>query len=163
MDYKVGDKVKVKEWDELREEYGLDGSGMRKFMGKVVTIEDVLDDEDKEEVYYTLKEDKLKYYWEGRMFSPVEVEQGDVEQGDVGSFDEITRPKHYADKGIEVIEYIQDTLDFLEITGYEAYCLGNVLKYVSRYTKKDNPVKDLGKALYYLQEVYGLNVEKEGK
>lgn len=82
-----------------------------------------------------------------------------MKEGVVSLFDEIARPKHYADKGIEVIEYIQDTLDFLEITGYEAYCVGNVLKYVSRYTKKDNPVKDLGKALYYLQEVYQLNIE----
>lgn len=93
MDYKVGDKVRVKEWDELREEFGVDengklncsvgfisshdhGFGMSKFMGKVVTIEDVLDDEDEGEVYYTLKEDELKYYWEKMMLSPVEVERG---------------------------------------------------------------------------------------
>lgn len=67
-------------------------------------------------------------------------------------FDVVDKPRHYADKKIEVISYIQDTVDFLKVVGYEAYCIGNVIKYVSRYTHK-NGVEDLKKARYYLQEV----------
>lgn len=67
-------------------------------------------------------------------------------------FDVVDKPRHYADKKIEVINYIQDTVDFLKVVGYEAYCIGNVIKYVSRYAHK-NGVEDLKKARYYLQEV----------
>ena len=50
MKYKVGDKVKVREWDDMAKEFGVDGDGdiitaygcfvtpMRKFCGKTVTI-----------------------------------------------------------------------------------------------------------------------------
>jgi hypothetical protein len=68
-------------------------------------------------------------------------------------FDPVTKPKHYADKEIEVIDYIRDTTKFLEVNGYEGYCVGNVIKYISRYTKKGNPKQDLEKAMYYLNEI----------
>ena len=62
------------------------------------------------------------------------------------AFNPVTKPSHYADKKIEVISYIQDTLT---PDGMEGYCIGNVIKYVSRYKKK-NGVEDLKKARYYL-------------
>jgi hypothetical protein len=59
-------------------------------------------------------------------------------------FDPVNRPKHYADSKIEVIDYIEDK-------GL-GYCLGNVIKYVSRAGKKDKQkeVEDLQKARWYL-------------
>lgn len=60
--------------------------------------------------------------------------------------DMVNHPSHYADKGIEVIDYIRDTLTGEELTGY---CCGNVLKYVSRWRKKDG-IQDLKKAQVYL-------------
>lgn len=60
--------------------------------------------------------------------------------------DLVNHPSHYADKGIEVIDYIRDTLTGEELTGY---CCGNVLKYVSRWRKKDG-IQDLKKAQVYL-------------
>jgi hypothetical protein len=71
----------------------------------------------------------------------------------------INHPAHYADKKIEVIDYIEDTLDFLGIAGYEAFCIGNVIRYVSRYTKKGKDI-DLGKAEYYLKEAIRINKDK---
>ena len=47
----------------------------------------------------------------------------------------------------EVIDYIKDKLG---IEGYEAFCIGNVIKYVSRYKHK-NGKEDLEKALTYLK------------
>ena len=61
-------------------------------------------------------------------------------------FDAVQKPAHYADKGIEVIDYMRDTLS---VEGFEGYCIGNVLKYVSRYKKKGG-VEDLEKAQVYL-------------
>lgn len=60
--------------------------------------------------------------------------------------DSVNHPSHYADKQIEVIDYIRDTLT---PEGYVDYCLGNVLKYVSRWRKKGG-VEDLNKAQVYL-------------
>lgn len=45
--------------------------------------------------------------------------------------DMVKHPKHYCGK-IETIDYIEDKLG----TGFVPYCLGNVIKYISRYDKK---------------------------
>ena len=61
--------------------------------------------------------------------------------------DAVHHPNHYADKKIEVIDYIRDTLDG---NGFIDYCLGNVIKYVSRWRRKGG-VEDLEKANVYLE------------
>lgn len=65
-------------------------------------------------------------------------------------FDDVTRPKHYTDGKIEVIDYIEDK--------NLGFCLGNVVKYVSRAGKKhsadksdkEKMIQDLKKAQWYL-------------
>lgn len=57
------------------------------------------------------------------------------------------KPSHYNVGGIETIDYIKAKLGK---TGYEGYCLGNILKYVSRADHKDG-VQDLKKAAKYLE------------
>lgn len=63
----------------------------------------------------------------------------------------ITHPSHYTSGKIEVIDFISDQkLDF---------CLGNVVKYISRAGKKheigksrqDKMIEDLEKAKFYLE------------
>ena len=56
----------------------------------------------------------------------------------------VNHPKHYAEgRKYEPINVIQDwKLDF---------CLGNVVKYVSRAGRKDNALEDLEKAKFYLE------------
>ena len=70
------------------------------------------------------------------------------------NFDIVNKPQHYADKEIEVIDYIQDTVTN---EGFEGYLVGNILKYVSRYRLK-NGVEDLEKANYYLNKL--INTKK---
>jgi hypothetical protein len=60
--------------------------------------------------------------------------------------DAVNHPPHYADKKIEVIDYIRDTLP---PPGFVDYCIGNVIKYISRWRKKGG-VEDLKKAQVYL-------------
>ena len=60
--------------------------------------------------------------------------------------DMVNHPNHYQGD-IEVIDYIRDKLTH---TGFTDYCCGNVLKYVSRWRKKDG-VQDLRKAKVYLE------------
>jgi hypothetical protein len=69
--------------------------------------------------------------------------------------DNVNHPSHYADKQIEVIDYIRDTLT---PDGFVDYCIGNVIKYVSRWRKKGGK-EDLEKAVVYLQWA----LEKEGE
>lgn len=71
--------------------------------------------------------------------------------------DMVNHPQHYGG-GIEVIDYIRDKLT---PEGFTEYCCGNVLKYISRWRKKDG-VQDLKKAMVYLGWMIE-NAEKEGK
>jgi hypothetical protein len=56
--------------------------------------------------------------------------------------DMVNHPPHYKSGGIE-------TIDFIEAKKL-GYCLGNVVKYVSRSDHKGAPLEDLKKARWYL-------------
>ena len=57
--------------------------------------------------------------------------------------DDINSPSHYTQGDYEVIDVIEDW-------GLN-YHLGNVVKYVARCEHKGNKVKDLKKAIWYLE------------
>ena len=167
MKYNVGDKVRIKAWNEMEREFGLDRAGdikttpffvadMDEYAGEILTIEKV------EENYYSMKEDDGDWDWTDDMISYKVVETSSLYSDDLEKvmgayehyfdFDPVDKPSHYADKEIEVIDYIQDTLSDEE---FEGYCMGNVIKYVSRYKRK-NGLEDLKKARYYLNKVIDL-------
>jgi len=60
--------------------------------------------------------------------------------------DNVNHPSHYNESGIECIEAIRATLG---PKGFQAYCKGNVMKYLWRYEYK-NGIEDLHKAQVYL-------------
>ena len=60
--------------------------------------------------------------------------------------DTVNHPEHYLTGGIETIDFIKAKLGR---EGFVAYCMGNVIKYTSRWGFK-NGVKDLEKAQVYL-------------
>jgi hypothetical protein len=109
-------------------------SDMEKFCGKKVEILDIEDNEYIIEDNFYINDLCIDF------------------QADMGHFDVVQRPKHYADKEIEVIDYIQDTLTKEEFQGYLS---GNILKYISRYNHK-NGVEDLKKAKYYLEKLISI-------
>jgi len=63
-------------------------------------------------------------------------------------------PKHYTDLKISPLEYITENES--EFT----WCIANVIKYVSRYKRK-NGLEDLKKAKWYLE--YQIKQLEEGK
>ena len=69
--------------------------------------------------------------------------------------DDINSPSHYTSGGIEVLDYIKAKLTNEQLEGY---CIGNVIKYISRYRHK-NGVEDLKKARWYLEKAIK---EREG-
>lgn len=66
------------------------------------------------------------------------------------SNDVVNHPTHYNAGSYEVIDVIEDAVAGAD--GFEAYCIGNVMKYVMRYRHK-NGVEDLRKAAWYLNRV----------
>lgn len=61
---------------------------------------------------------------------------------DRGSVDMVNHPPHYTVGGIE-------TIDFIDAKNLN-YALGNAVKYITRAEHKDDKVKDLLKAIWYL-------------
>lgn len=81
MKYNVGDKVRVRQWDDMVKEYGLLGdaksdicipgftNGMKKFCGSVVTISNIIFNDSG----YLIKEDNQNWYWIDKMLEPYKV------------------------------------------------------------------------------------------
>ena len=78
----------------------------------------------------------------------------------IKEYDVVNNPSHYTDSKIEVIDYIEDKK--------LGFCLGNVIKYVSRAGKKidsdksvrEKEIEDLKKAKWYLdRRIYELERE----
>jgi len=77
---------------------------------------------------------------------------------EIREYNAVSKPAHYADSKIEVIDYIEDKK--------LGFCLGNAIKYISRAgKKKDNgrdiiekEIEDLQKAIWYInRRIYELN------
>ena len=64
--------------------------------------------------------------------------------------DNVNSPSHYKYGKKETIDVIQDCMTNDE---YHGYLKGNVLKYVSRYKFKGEPLEDLQKAQWYLNKL----------
>lgn len=57
--------------------------------------------------------------------------------------DEVNKPEHYLQGGIQPIEFI--------VSNNMGHCEGCIVKYVTRYKFKNNPIQDLKKAKFYLE------------
>lgn len=62
--------------------------------------------------------------------------------------DVIHHPDHYTWKGAECKDIIKTMTAGLE--GFEAYCMGNIIKYLYRYPKKGALLQDIRKAEEYI-------------
>lgn len=61
--------------------------------------------------------------------------------------DRVNHPSHYTHGKIETIDKIEDVLG---LEGFQAYCVGNAIKYLDRYKLK-NGFEDIKKAKRYLE------------
>lgn len=69
--------------------------------------------------------------------------------------DKVNHPAHYTSMKIETIDIIQDKLT---AEAFEGFCIGNVLKYLTRYRQK-NGLEDLQKARWYLDKIIRVKEE----
>ncbi len=83
---------------------------------------------------------------------PKEYMAEDIEDRDV-----VNKPPHYQFKcGLEVLDLIQELLGSED---FEAYCEGNVIKYILRARKKGKYSQDIRKAQVYLNKL----IESDGE
>ena len=66
--------------------------------------------------------------------------------------DNVNKPPHYNQSGIECIDAIQAATG----DGFEYYLQGNIIKYLWRYRYK-NGIEDLKKAQWYLNKLIEVN------
>lgn len=62
----------------------------------------------------------------------------------------VDHPAHYMSGGIECIDAIKAATVGLD--GIQAFCAGNAIKYLWRFTKK-NGIEDLEKAEWYIERL----------
>ena len=74
--------------------------------------------------------------------------------------DEISNPAHYNTGSTETIDLIREGMGYEEFLGY---LKGNILKYICRYRHKhkEDPVKDLMKARWYIEKLINTMREKD--
>ena len=90
----------------------------------------------------------------------ITLANGDYGEEDKKKEDIVNKPNHYQNvigdhEAIDVIECVIDR--YHDKLGHsDAYCLGNVLKYIIRGAdKRDDPTEDLLKAQWYLGRLLG--------
>lgn len=64
--------------------------------------------------------------------------------------DAVNHPAHYTNGKIECIDALEAAVS--ELSGFEGYCTGNIIKYLWRWKLK-NGVEDLKKAQWYLNRL----------
>lgn len=64
--------------------------------------------------------------------------------------DNVNHPSHYTQGGIECIDAIKAAT--VGLTGIEAVCAGNAIKYMWRWKFK-NGAEDIRKAIWYLEKL----------
>lgn len=69
--------------------------------------------------------------------------------------DNVNSPSHYQGK-VECIDCIESATAGL--SGLEAFCTGNAIKYLYRWKKK-NGIEDLKKAKWYIDKIISVNGE----
>ena len=153
MKYKVGDKVRVRTDIVEYSEYGgeLFLGGMKSFVGKVVTINRLINDK------YIIREDN-GYKWTDEMFEGLANatpsitkrinDKNNVLNGMANS--DAIKPDYYQFHGYDVF-------DIAEHFGLD-FPLGNALKYLLRAGKKDKAkeVEDLRKSIVCIRKAISL-------
>lgn len=74
-------------------------------------------------------------------------------------FDPVTRPMHYNSTNIETRKVNRDITS--DKPGDEAGPVFNIVKYISRYNKK-NGIQDVEKVIFYSLELLSILIDKEG-
>lgn len=91
---------------------------------------------------------------------PLPKEDRAIKMPESNKHDNVNCPKHYCKGGVESIDFVRAAVS--NLSGFEAVCVANIIKYAWRYKEK-NGLEDVMKAAKYLewlQEEVGKNANK---
>jgi hypothetical protein len=72
--------------------------------------------------------------------------------------DDVNHPKHYTSGKLEALEIIEDATK--DLSGLEAFSMGSALKYLIRFDKKNDPIQDLRKSIFYINRIITLRLKQ---
>ena len=79
---------------------------------------------------------------------PLPKEDRAIKMPESRKHDNVNCPKHYCKGGVESIEFVKAAVS--NLSGFEAVCVANIIKYMWRYKEK-NGLEDVMKAAKYLE------------
>ena len=79
---------------------------------------------------------------------PFPKEDRAIKMPESSKSDNVNRPKHYCKGGVESIDFVKAAVS--NLSGFEAVCVANIIKYMWRYKEK-NGLEDVMKAAKYLE------------
>ena len=91
---------------------------------------------------------------------PLPKENRAIQMPESSKHDNVNCPKHYCKGGVESIDFVKAAVS--NLSGFEAVCVANIIKYAWRYKEK-NGLEDVMKARKYLEwliEEVGKNANK---
>ena len=91
---------------------------------------------------------------------PLPKKDRPIKMPDSSKPDNVNHPKHYCKGGVESIDFVKAAVS--NLSGFEAVCVANIIKYAWRYKEK-NGLEDVMKARKYLEwliEEVGKNANK---
>ena len=94
------------------------------------------------------------------VLEPLPKEDRAIKMPESSKHDNVNCPKHYCKGGVESIAFVKAAVS--NLSGFEAVCVANIIKYMWRYKEK-NGLEDVMKAAKYLewlQEEVGKNANK---
>ena len=79
---------------------------------------------------------------------PLPKEDRPIKMPESNKHDNVNCPKHYCKGGVESIDFVKAAVS--NLSGFEAVCVANIIKYMWRYKEK-NGLEDVMKAAKYLE------------
>ena len=79
---------------------------------------------------------------------PLTIEDRAIKMPESSKHDNVNCPKHYCKGGVESIDFVKAAVS--NLSGFEAVCVANIIKYMWRYKEK-NGLEDVMKAAKYLE------------
>ena len=79
---------------------------------------------------------------------PLPKEDRAIKMPESSKHDNVNCPKHYCKGGVESIDFVRAAVS--NLSGFEAVCVANIIKYMWRYKEK-NGLEDVMKAAKYLE------------
>ena len=91
---------------------------------------------------------------------PLPKEDRAIKMPESSKPDNVNHPKHYCKGGVESIAFVKAAVS--NLSGFEAVCVANIIKYMWRYKEKNGleDVMKAGKYLEWLQEEVEKNANK---